>query len=176
MKEKIFTAQILCLSVVFLLFLPPSDAIMKGMSTEELTRASENVVVGEVEHAESQWSRDGKTIFTTSSVIVREVIRGEIKEQKLTVEYEGGEVGDIGLRVSDVAPLSKGEKVLLFLKSGKGKRDGTVQTIVGKGQGKYIIDESGIARKRGFSLAEGPERVENDIPLSVLIEKIKSVK
>jgi hypothetical protein len=92
------------------------------------------------------------------------------------VEYEGGEIGDIGLRVSDQSPLIKGEKVILFLRSGKSKKEGAAYNIVGKGQGKYVIDADGIARKGGFSIAGGKEDIDNNIPVDKLIEKINKIK
>jgi hypothetical protein len=149
---------------------------MTGLSTEELTRSSEAIVVGEVEDVESHWNQDGTSIFTTASVVVEEVVRGVVIQQHVTVEYEGGEVGEIGLKVSDVAPLERGEKVLLFLQSGKSKRDGSVYNIVGKAQGKYLIGEDGIARKRGFALNSHKDVVESDTPLKRLIEKIRNVQ
>lgn len=153
-----------------------AEAIMTGLSTEELTRASKVVITGEVEAVESQWSKDGTTIFTSASILVSEVVRGKILQQRITVEYEGGEIGDIGLKVSDVATLVKGEKVLLFLKSRKSKKDGVVYNIVGKGQGKYTVGEDRVARKSGFALATGQEAVDVNIPIDVLIEKIRKVK
>jgi hypothetical protein len=149
---------------------------MTGLSTEELTRSSEAVVVGGVEDVESHWTQDGTSIFTTVSVDVEEVVRGVVIQQRVTVEYEGGEIGEIGLKVSDVAPLERGERVLLFLKSGKSKRYGSVYNIVGKAQGKYLIGEDGIARKRGFALSSRKEAVESETPLRRLIEKIRNVQ
>lgn len=154
-----------------------SFAIMLGLSTEELVKGSEIVVMGDVENAESQWSADGKTIFTRASVAITEVVRGITLQTRIAVEYEGGEVGNIGFRVSDVAVLEPGENVILFLKSGKGKKDGIVYHMVGKAQGKYAVGEDRIARKKGFSLTAGQEGIiDNDIPVRALIEKIRRVK
>jgi hypothetical protein len=158
------------------LFASQTGAFMTGLSTEELTRSSEAVVVGEVEDIESHWNQDGTSIFTTASVVVDEIIRGIVVQQRVTVEYEGGEIGEIGLKVSDEAPLERGERVLLFLKSGKSKRDGSVYNIVGKAQGKYLIGEDGIARKRGFALGSRKDVVESEMPLRSLIEKIRNVQ
>ena len=70
----------------------PSLAIMKGLSTEELTHASDIVISGEVENTETQWSKDGSTIVTSADIAVDTVIRGMVTPKKITVEYEGGEV------------------------------------------------------------------------------------
>jgi hypothetical protein len=63
-----------------------------------------------------------------------------------------------------------------LLKSGKSKRYGSVYNIVGKAQGKYLIGEDGIARKRGFALSSRKEAVESETPLRRLIEKIRNVQ
>jgi hypothetical protein len=175
MKTQKMIIHILCFFAIGL-FTSQAGAFMTGLSTEELTRSSDAVIVGGVEDVESHWNQDGTSIFTTASVVVEEVVRGVVIQQIVTVEYEGGEIGEIGLKVSDVAPLTRGERVLLFLQSGKGKRDGSVYHIVGKAQGKYLIGEDGIARKRGFALGSRKDVVENEMSLGRLIEKIRDVQ
>jgi hypothetical protein len=166
---------VLLIGCLLLISASQAKAIMIGLCTEDLTRASEIIVVGEVRNVESHWNSDGTTIVTSASILVKDVVKGEQLEQMITVEYEGGEVGDIGLKVSDTVPLVTGEEVLLFLKS---DQDAGVNnySIVGRAQGKYIISKNGIASKTGFSLTEGKEAVDNDIPLTDLIEKIRRVK
>lgn len=159
-----------------LIWASKSSAVMKGMSTEELTRASKVVLTGYAEDVRAQWSKDGKTIFTSATITNIHVIKGEIAQKRITVEYEGGEVGDIGHKVSDAALIRKGEKVILFLKDGKSRKDGTVFNIVGKAQGKYTIDNDGIASKGGFSITGGEENIDNNIPADVLVNKIKRIK
>jgi hypothetical protein len=149
---------------------------MKGFSTEELTKASDLVIVGEVENVEAQWSKDEKTIFTSVYIVINNIIKGAKKQAIITVEYEGGEMGDIGLQVSDQSSLIKGEKVILFLKSGKSKKDGFIYNIVGKNQGKYLIGEDGVARKGGFSIIGNKDNIDNNIPVDELIEKIKKAE
>jgi hypothetical protein len=175
MKNTFLAVVFLCF-IVLSLFPSSSLAIMKGLSTEELTNASDMVIEGEVENTEAQWSKDGKTIFTGADIIIHGIIRGKPSETRVRVEYEGGEVGEIGLKVSDQPALRQGEKVILFLKAEKSKRNGDAYTIVGKGQGKYIIDTDGIARKSGFSVAVGQENVDNGISADTLIKQIKEIK
>jgi len=178
MRKYYFPLAYLHLIVFFFILSPSSSfAVMKGLSTEELTAASGLVIEGEVENTEALWSKDGK-IFTRATVVVNTMIKGNISQQKIPVEYDGGEIGDIGMRVSDQAPvpLDKGEKVLLFLKAGKGKKDGDAYNIVGKGQGKYRIDKKGIASKSGFTIAGPKGMIDNNIPVDQLIEKIRNVK
>ncbi len=175
MKRNLFVIKFICLITTCLLS-SQSLAIMTGMSTEELTRASEIVIRGEVENVQVQWSKDGETIFTSVTIRSIDFIKGKSRLKKIKVEYEGGEIGDIGLRVSDTATLNKWEKVILFLKSGKSKKGGIVFHMVGRGQGKYTIGNDGIARKKGFSIISGEEMIDNNIPEDVLIDKIKKIK
>jgi len=170
-----------CLILLFLQlvgFLPPSSlsAHMVALGTEELTRRSELVLEGTVEETGSMWSRDGKTIVTRATVLVRGVIRGAPVQARVVVEHEGGEVGRLGLAVSDVAQMAKGEHVILFLREGESPAGGTVFRTVGKAQGKYTVGKDGMARKQGFSVGAGREAVDAEIPVDVLIEKIKSVR
>jgi hypothetical protein len=148
---------------------------MEGLSTEELTRSSEIVIEGTVNDVAAEWSKDGKTIISRSTVIPTNVIKGKIA-QEITVELDGGEIGDIGFHVSDVEPLRKGEKVILFLKTGESRRGGNAFKIVGNAQGKYSIGKDGIARKRGFSVITGEEKIDNNIPVEELVDKIRRVK
>ena len=171
------SSAILFFCIVMLCCLSSSSfAIMKGFSTEELTKASDLVIVGEVENVEAQWSKDEKTIFTSVYIVINNIIKGAKKQAIITVEYEGGEMGDIGLQVSDQSSLIKGEKVILFLKSGKSKKDGFIYNIVGKNQGKYLIGEDGVARKGGFSIIGNKDNIDNNIPVDELIEKIKKAE
>jgi hypothetical protein len=176
MNIRFFIIKFIFLTIVYFLLSSRSLAVMEGLGTEELTRDSESVIIGEVEDTESRWSKDGKTIFTRAFIVVNENIRGKSLQKRIAIEYEGGEIGDIGLKVSDVVPLEKGDRVLLFLKSGKSKSDGLIYNIVGKAQGKYTIDKDRIARKRGFSVIRGEDIIDNNIPLDELIKKIKEVR
>jgi len=175
MNRNSFLISFLC-CVVIGVFASGSRAVMKGLSTEELTKSADTVIIGEVADVQAQWSKDGSSIFTIATIDVSQVVRGQTLPARISVEYEGGEVGDIGLRVSDVGTLEKGEKVLLFLKTAKSKKDGSAYTMVGKSQGTYRIGADGIASKSGFSVMDGQDAIESNIPLSDLVKKIRSIR
>jgi hypothetical protein len=163
-------------------------AVMIGLSTEELTNSSDLIVIGNVKSVESTWSEDGKIIISRAKIIVNTVINGKWEKEIINVEYIGGEVGDIGLQVSDVKPLKQGENLLLFLKIKNGQKqklergvaplsnEEIYHSIVGNAQGQYTITPQGIAKKDGFTLMPGSELIDNDIPLGVLIDKIRRAK
>jgi hypothetical protein len=169
--------------LMLFLSLAPVSALMIGISTEELTRSAELVVSGKVESIESSWTADGKSIVTRATVAINETVKGQPRTERVVVEYEGGEVGGVGLKVSDISPLIKGSDVILFLKSGVSRAslsgqglDQKTYHFVGKSQGKYTIGEDGIARKSGFSLMGGEGAVDNNISRQELIDKVRSAK
>jgi len=92
-----------------------SSAVMLGIPTEELAGTSEIVVAGEVKNVGTHWSNDGTTLITRAVIINRDTIKGRSTQRQIIVEYDGGEIGDIGLKVSDMATLKAGERVILFL-------------------------------------------------------------
>jgi hypothetical protein len=151
-------------------------AVMKALSTEDLARGSDVVVLGDVESAAARWSDDGTTIVTTAVVVVTEVIKGRSVRRKIEVVYPGGEVGAIGLRASDEPDMERGEKVLLFLKQGIRPNETDRYSLVGKAQGKYSIGPDGVARKKGFSLAGDAKQTDAEVPLDVLVEKIRRAR
>jgi len=162
-------------SSMFLSVTNGSLAQMIGLSTEELAKTSSLVVLGDVEDVQSFWSDDHRRIVSRATVLAQQVVRGKTVERKITVEYPGGEIDGLGMKVSDVAPMDKGEKVLLFLSDNMVRKTGTVRKLIGKAQGKYSIGADGIARKKGFSIATGADLVDRELPLDEIIRKIKSV-
>ena len=181
MKRILGIILFLCIAILFPSW--RSSAVMIGMGTEELTRESSVVIRGEVAAVKSQWSDDGKTIITRASVKITDTIRGETNSNMITVEYAGGEVGEMGLWVEDVSPLKTNENVILFLKpiersaaSAESGIIGGVHRIVGKAQGKYTISKDGIAEKSGFSVMSGEGVIDNNIAVDELINKIRRVK
>lgn len=168
-----------------------SHAVMVPMTTEQLTKSSQLVVRGTVTRVESYWSDDGKAIFSKAYIFVTDVIHGEDPSQEIVVEYEGGEIGDMGYRVSDSAVFEEGEDTLLFLQDSAAARNAPSDPaaestgaaaltksrhLVGKAQGKYSIDRAGIARKRGFSLLGEPGTIDNNIEVDKLIDKIERAR
>lgn len=143
---------------------------MTGMSTEQLAIESDTVVSGDVVDVSSHWNEGRTAIVTQATVAVRSVIRGREVSGTIVVEYPGGEVGDVGMKVSDSAQLRKGEQAILFL---SGKDHGARFSIVGKGQGAYKVGKDNVARKGGFSVRDGAGEVDYTIPVEKLIEKIK---
>jgi hypothetical protein len=160
--------------IVCMVFTMQAYGLMLGLSTEKLTRDAELIITGNVEDTTAQWATDKKSIITTSVISVQEVIKGRAVEKKIQVIYPGGEVGEIGMKVSDEAPLQKGERVLLYLTPENQFSNGSAYRISGRAQGKYTIGDDMIARKRGFAAVAGDEHMDTTIPLETLKEKIRT--
>ena len=160
--------------IVCMVFPLPAYGLMLGLSTQKLTRDAALIVMGDVEDVASQWTADKKFITTTAVVIVQQVIKGKLVEKKIRVMHMGGQVGDTVMRQSDVMPLNKGEKVLLFLSPEEEFSGGAAFRIEGKAHGKYSIDEDHIARKQGFSYEAAHGQMDITIPLETLTEKIRN--
>jgi hypothetical protein len=152
-----------------------SAAIMIPLCTENLTGESALIILGDVKQVQSEWSEDKKSIFTFATVAVQKTIKGKAANKTLKIMYEGGEIDGIGMKVSDVAIPNVGENVLLFLKPAKTRKFETTYKNVGKAQGQYKIDKDGIARKSGYSLEGSAKDIDNNMPIEVLIEKIKRI-
>ena len=175
MVTRLTLTKIFCTTII-VLFSHHALAIMIGLTTEQLTKASQTVIMGQVENVTFQWSQGGRSIVTRATVAVDEIIRGNLNENQVIIEYEGGEVGEIGLKVSDAPSLMKGENVILFLETKNDTRGGLIRKIVGKAQGKYSIGADGVARKMGFTVVRGKNAIDNSLPVNQLVDRIRAVK
>lgn len=147
-------------------------ALMKKLTIEQLTASAESVVVGYIESMTSKWK--GDIIVTEVSVQVADTVAGEFAGQRIIVEYPGGEVGDVGLLVSDVKMPAPGDNVLLFLKLTDGN-----YTTVGMAQGQYFVDsDKDVAYREGFKV--GGDRMlaadEDSISFQELLRRIKEAR
>lgn len=181
-----FLSSFVIALILFFFFNSQASALMLGLSLEELANSADLVISGEVTDTESFWSEDGKIILTSATVSVENTIKGDPTKNTVTVEHEGGEIGGIGLKVSDISPLVKGEKIVLLLKAAytrkplSGRRPEAarerIYNIVGEAQGKYLIDSKGMATRSGFSVIGKENVIDNNIPLEKLIKRIKNMK
>src|SRR3989344_2346121 len=107
MNKNIIVAASLLLALTF--FSPvKSSAMMVETSAAELARLdparlaqdAKIIVRGEVKSVRS-YKGINDVIYTRASVLVSDVIKGKNIKKNITVEYEGGEVGAIGVWVED---------------------------------------------------------------------------
>jgi len=173
MTKKIVSFSFLC-ALVAALFSTPAAAVMKSLSTIELTEGSEIVLTGSVNSVESHWAKNKSAIISRASIIIEEIIKGAFSENVISVEYDGGEIDGVGFGVSDAVHFVQGEMVFIFLKSGMSKKDGSmIFNLIGSAQGKYAIDNNGICKKSGFAVIGEPGTIDNNIKCEKLSEIVK---
>ena len=152
MNKNILVIASLFLALIF--FSPVSSfALMIEKSAEELAQDAKMIIQGEIRSVRSYIGINCVS-YTRASVLVSDVIKGKNIKKNITVEYEGGEVGDIGVWVEDEPTLEKGEQVLLFLTNSFWRKN--VYYIVGGVLGKYAICTDDTVRI-GSSCDEGDD-------------------
>jgi len=106
-----------------------------------LNETAELIIRGTVKKVESQLR--GNTVFSEAEVTVHSVHKGA-KLSRVVVEYEGGEVGNTGLFVSNQPRFKQEEHVLLYLVKSRGE----AFSVVGGPAGKVLLDQSGQIKKK----------------------------
>ena len=163
--------KIYCILYSVLIFLlltgflaSPASALMVRKSIEELTSEADCILIGKVEKIESRWNEERTLIYTYVTISVKQytkALSGVGEVQEIIVKVRGGEVGDIGLKVSDTPQFREGEEVFLFLRMEKPP----LLSVAGLFQGKYTVEE-GKVKNRILGL---------DVPLDSFISQIKGI-
>lgn len=181
-----FFKSFVSLMIVLLGLVNSNEATMIRLSLEDLSFGSEAIVVGEVEDIQCHWSMDQSSILTVVMLKTLENLKGNFPHDLIFIQYPGGEIGDLGLKVSDTPEFQPKEKVLVFLNSIKNTNDSKNSLAValnfipafevfGSAQGKYSIDQSGIASKEGYNLILSDSDSEKVLPLNELTKMINRI-
>ncbi|MCC6749793.1 MAG: matrixin family metalloprotease [Deltaproteobacteria bacterium] len=139
------------LVVTALLLLAPFRAgatVVQELSVEELARASEVVVDGQV--VRSMARRVGGMIVTDHEVRVARCLKGACSAV-VVLRTLGGVIGDEGMHVEGMPKARPGQQVVLF-----GRRDGQqVLTAIGLAQGLFErVGSQALRDLRGLQLLE----------------------
>ncbi len=130
-------AVLAAVAVLLSLAAGPTGALMVEIGLPDLAARSERIVMGTVTARECSWDEDGRMIVTRATLSISSVLKGQGKaKDSIVVRYLGGEVGEVGLRVSDQPDLREGSRALLFLRGLKGRDE---FTPVGLAQGQHNI-------------------------------------
>jgi hypothetical protein len=111
------------------------SALMVRLSPEQLKAASDVIVTGTVTSTASQWDETHSAIYTAVTVATERFDKGHAASL-ITVRVPGGEVGDIGLRVSDMPSFSPSDRATWYLTR---TSDAAVFELVGGEQGKVVL-------------------------------------
>lgn len=131
------------------LFEVPAQA-QRDVPLGERVRGSEQVVVGRVFSVTAVWRNNDfgdRLITSIVHVIVEETLKGA-SQQTVDVEVEGGTIGDLTLRVSDLDTFAAGERAVFFLEH---SRRGTLVPHL-RGLGLQKIDPAGRIRGSNVTL------------------------
>lgn len=185
-RKYLFMRYILTFIILVFCSLSLSKALMIKLSLAKLSIKADAIVLGEIKEIRSQWSIDKSIIMTIVTLQIHEILKGDIDNYQLLIQFPGGEVGDIGLKVSDMPSFKQNEIVLIFLKSISDPTDTKNSPMIalnflpsfnvfGGAQGKYSIDSNGIAHKSGYRLISKDQEREKSISLENLKAKIKII-
>jgi hypothetical protein len=109
---------------VSLAFVSLSADIAPPKDIPSRARGAGRIVVGRVIDVRAEFASNeygDQLIVSTAQVEVDETLKGAAA-QVVDVEYEGGTVGDLTLKVSDLPSLETGERAVFFLEAGRGVR------------------------------------------------------
>ena len=155
--------------------LPAAAATARVASVEELARASDLVVRGEVLRQRSRLGADGSRIYTFVEIRVAQSWRGQAPAV-VTVRVPGGVVGDRGQRVDGAAAFADGDEVVVFLAPA-----GRVHQVTGMAQGKFAV-RAGEARPDLSGLRLVPrrlppgERASGPMPVEELERRVRGAR
>ncbi len=106
------------------------------MSLEEMVKEARQVVVSEAVGKRSYWrdSDQGRFIETAVTFQVDAVIKGTFTRE-ITLKFLGGEVGEIGMGVSDMVEFSTGDRDVLFI----AEANNPINALVGFNLGRFRV-------------------------------------
>ena len=127
--RPIFAAACLLAAV-----LPAAASVVPYLGLEDLGRAGEVIVLGEVTAVDPGMSDDGRIIVTRVTVRIERALKGGPRE-RVTLEIPGGTLGGTTLVASGAPRFTAGERVVLFLEPQAGGRFG----VTGWNQGRFTV-------------------------------------
>jgi hypothetical protein len=80
-----------------------------------LTYGADIILTGKVTQQTSSWNENKTRIYTKATIQVNEYIKGNNTGGTVTVNYPGGEIGEIGEIYSHMPRFEDNEEVLVFL-------------------------------------------------------------
>lgn len=125
----------------------PATAQEQPVPLQTRARGAERVVVGRVASVDATWQVNDfgdRLIVSTVRVAVDETLKGQT-QRTVDVEVEGGTIGELTLRVSDLTAFRPGDRAVFYLAR---SRRGTLVPYM-RGQGLLKLD--GANRVAGSS-------------------------
>ncbi len=113
-------------------------------------RGAERVVVGTVDRVVPmavQNQHGDQLIVSRTTVVVEEVLQGS-PTQTLTVDIEGGTLGDLTLEVSDMPTMKQGDRGVFFVK----RSAGGSHVLHRRGEGLLRLRQDEVVDRPGLTL------------------------
>jgi hypothetical protein len=157
----------------------PVSAMMVPLATTSLVDHATSIVEGRVTSLRSRWTDDHSSIVTEVRLDVVDVLLGETNSAVFF--HEGGAVGGVEQRVSDMPRFEAGQHVLVFLRpptDRESRRDrivpnkGKMPVLMSAAQGVWRIDR-GRAVKDGFTVAGDDSVIDRNLDLQALKMKVR---
>jgi len=127
---------------------------------KNLTYGADIILTGKVTEQASSWNENKTRIYTKATIQVEEYLKGNNTGGTVTVNYPGGEIGEIGEMYSHMPRFKDNEEVLVFLeKSG----NNTDYKVLNGEEGKITLlnDET-----------TGEKTTNSNVPLNSLKQQI----
>lgn len=145
---------------------PAQGSWVKSYSLDALYREADLVVRGAVIDSTSFWNDEHDRIYTEYEIAPSHLFKGQ-SSTPIRVRLMGGIVGDKELIISGNPTITKGEDVLLFLRSVP-----NFYVVVGMSQGKWSVrDIDGTPHVFRGKSQGALEKADGEIPLERLLEK-----
>lgn len=169
------------LSLIFLSVHQLSALTVEYIGLERMTKESQVIVYGRVLSSYSVW--EDKSIYTYTTLEIKELIKGEYKSQKIVVKQMGGTVGYISQVVDGTPKLEIGKEYVLFLRDWKGAY--WIHSIVlghfrvyeenGKKYAVNSLNNVGLVDPSTKKLITDVSRLENRFELNTFIQSVKNL-
>ncbi len=147
---------------------------------ERMTKESQVIVYGKVVSQYSVW--EDKSIYTYTTIEIKELIKGQYSSQKIVVKQMGGTVGYVSQVVDGTPKLEPGKEVVLFLRDWKGAY--WIHSIVlgyfkvyeekGKVYAVNSLNNVGLVDPATKKLITDVSKLENRFELNQFIQQIKT--
>jgi hypothetical protein len=154
--------KVLFLAIIIATVLPQiSSGLIVQLSMSDLVKTSDLIVRGDVIKTESHWGSlswdpNSRIILTRTTLQISESYKGLADKNEITIETEGGEIGEVGLLVEDMPRFVPNEEVIVFLSAQDSKG---IRRVVNLYNGKYSLSEGKI--------------LEQNEPINQFVNKIK---
>ena len=142
---------------VSLAFVSLSADIAPPKDIPSRAQGAGRIVVARVADVQAQFASNefgDQLIVSTAQLEVSETLKGA-SASVLDVEYEGGTVGDLTLKVSDLPSLEPGERAVFFLDAGRGASF----LPHDRGRGILKLSETDEVENSSMTLSEVREQV-----------------